>query len=169
MLRWYLVHTKPSGEASAELNLKRQGFSVYFPRLAQTVRREGGLQERVAPLFPRYLFLQLDEGRQSLAPAHSTIGVSNIVRFGSRYASVPDEVVDELRSRADAKSGLHRMRRQSLSRGYVVKIATGPFEGLDAIFDREVGADRVVVLLTLLGRQTAVRIPTAAVLPAMAV
>ena len=29
MLRWYLIHTKPSGEALAERNLDRQGYDVY--------------------------------------------------------------------------------------------------------------------------------------------
>ena len=57
MLHWYLVHTEPSGEAKAELNLRRQGYGVYFPRLIQTVRRGGKLRERIVALFPRYFVL----------------------------------------------------------------------------------------------------------------
>jgi transcriptional antiterminator RfaH len=69
MLRWYLVHTMPSGEASAELNLTRQGYRVYFPRVVQAMCSAGKLRERMVALFPRYLFLHLNEGRQCLAPA----------------------------------------------------------------------------------------------------
>jgi hypothetical protein len=49
MLRWYLVHTKPSGEASAELNLTRQGYRVYFPRVVQAMCSETPV--RVPPEF----------------------------------------------------------------------------------------------------------------------
>jgi transcriptional antiterminator RfaH len=169
VLTWYLVHTKPSVEASAEANLVRQGYGVYFPRLLQTVRSERKLRQRIVALFPRYLFLHLDEGRQSLAPVHSTVGVSGLVRFGSRYAPVPDEVVRQLQAQADPASGLHRKRHLKPARGSVVRMATGPFEGLDAVFEREIGSERVIVLLKVLGRETAVRVPREYVLPSMTV
>ena len=69
MLRWYVVHTKPSCEAVADVNLRRQGYDVYFPRAISGSRRRGRLREHVVALFPRYLFLRLDEGRQPLAPS----------------------------------------------------------------------------------------------------
>ena len=169
MLRWYLVHTKPSGEANAELNLTRQGYQVYFPRLIQTACSARRLRERIVALFPRYLFLHLNEGQQCLAPVHSTIGVNTVVRFGARYTVVPDEVIEDLRAREDSESGLHRARRRQLLRGSPVRIAAGPFEGLDAVFEREVGAERVVVLLKLLGHDTPVRVPAEFALPSMVV
>lgn len=169
MLRWYLVHTKSSGNTNAELNLTRQGYGVYFPRLVQTVRWRGKLREHIVALFPRYLFLQLDEGRQSLAPVHSTIGVTSVVRFGARYTVVPDRVIDELRARADPDSGLHRVRSQALSQGATVKISAGPLEGFDGIFEREAGSERVVVLLKLLGQEASVRVLREFVLPSVAV
>jgi len=72
MFRWYLIHTKPCGEALAQENLERQGFETYLPRMAFTTRRQG--RRSVAPLFPRYLFLQLEEGRQALSPVRSSVG-----------------------------------------------------------------------------------------------
>ena len=169
MLRWYLVHTKPSGEANAALNLTRQGYHVYFPRLIQTVCSARRLRERIVALFPRYVFLHLNEGQQCLAPVHSTIGVSRVVRFGAQYTVVPDEVIEDLRAREDLESGLHRVRRRRLVRGSPIRIAAGPFEGLEAVFEREVGAERVVVLLELLGHETPVRVPAEFALPSVLV
>ncbi len=96
MLRWYLVRTKPNAEATALRNLVRQGYEVYFPRLSQSLPHRGRWRDRIVPLFPGYLFLGLDEGRQPLAPVRSTTGVACAVRFGSSYALVPDEVDPEL-------------------------------------------------------------------------
>src|SRR5712671_6899317 len=109
MLRWYLVYTKPLTEAIAQANLERQGYEVYFPRAVQTVRCSGRWLERVVALFPRYLFLRLNEGCQALNPVRSTVGVASVVRFGSRYTVVPEHVISDLQARADPLSGLHRL------------------------------------------------------------
>src|SRR6516225_10142062 len=102
MLRWYLLHTKPLGETTARTNLERQGYEVYFPRVLHTVRRRQRRQEQIAPLFPRYLFLRLCDGQQSLKPVHSTLGVSSVVRFGVQYGNVSDEVVALLKANEDS-------------------------------------------------------------------
>lgn len=166
MLRWYLVQTKPSSEALAQTNLRRQGYEVYLPLLAQTVRSCGRWRERVAALFPRYLFVRLCEGQQSLAPVRSSVGVSNVVRFGSSYSIVPDRIVSALRAQEEPSSGLHRLAlRSAFAVGSLIRVTAGVFEGLEGIFEREDGADRVVVLLNLLGRHASVRIPIDAVDP----
>jgi transcriptional antiterminator RfaH len=155
--QWYLVHTKPLAERTAQAHLERQGYATYLPLLLQTARRREHCLQRIVPLFPRYLFLQLEAGRQSLRPVHSTIGVCNIVRFGVCCAVVRDEVVAELRSRADPVTGLHRLRTsRRLTVGTVVRITSGPFDGLEAVFERRAGGERVVVLLKLLGQDASV-------------
>jgi transcriptional antiterminator RfaH len=168
MLRWYLVHTKPSREALAQDNLERQGFEVYFPRLRQCVQWRKQSKERVTALFPRYLFLQLDEGRQSLRPVHSTIGVATVVRFGFQYTAVPEAVIRQLQLRADPDTGLHQLSSAPmLVCGAKVRVSAGAFDGLEGIFQRPAGADRVVVLLSLLGRDTSVHVPAKYIQPSL--
>ncbi|MBV9726698.1 MAG: transcription/translation regulatory transformer protein RfaH [Gammaproteobacteria bacterium] len=170
MLRWYLIYTKPASEALAVANLARQHYTVYLPRVVQTIRRAGRRFERVAPLFPRYLFLQLNEGQQALAPVASTIGVSGIVRFASSYAVVPEQVLSELRERADPLTGLHRISSGAkLKPGAAVRIWRGAFDGLEGVFERKAGADRVVVLLRLLGQNAPVCVPAEYVMLSQAV
>jgi len=157
VLRWYVIYSKPSAEVVAQVNL---------PRLVQSVRWRQQRRERIVPLFPRYLFLRLREGSQPLGPARSSVGVSGVVRFGCRYAVVADEVICHLQARADPLTGLQRLTSPApLVAGAAVRIATGPFDGLEGIFQREDGAERVVVLLTLLGQDTPVRVPARWVLP----
>ena len=74
-----------------------------------------------------------------------------------------------MRARADPESGLHRLRARSpFAAGAAVRIAVGPFGGLEGVFDREAGPERVVVLLKLLGQDTAVRVPAGFVVPGFA-
>lgn len=170
MLRWYLIHTKPSAEALAETHLDRQGYQVYLPRIAQAVLRGGRWRERIGALFPGYLFLRLNEGRQALAPVRFTTGVANVVRFGSRYTVVPEQIIRDLRARADPVSGLHRLNRpRELLPGTPVRIRMGPLDGLEGIFERVAGEDRIVVLLKLLGQCASVCVPVDSVLLARAV
>jgi transcriptional antiterminator RfaH len=157
--RWYLIHTKPCGEALAQENLRRQGFETYLPRVAFKVRRQGRGRMCVAPLFPRYLFLQLEEGRQALSPVRSSVGVSAVVRFGLHYAIVSDEIIEELSGRADPQTGLHHLAARALIPGEPVRVDAGAFEGLSGVFERHAGPDRVVVLLRLLGQEAAVQFP----------
>ena len=169
MRRWYLVHTKRSGEIAAESNLVRQQYEVYFPRLRQRVRRRKRWEDQIVPLFPRYLFLCLNEGRQSLTPIRSTLGVACVVRCGFAYAIVPDRIVEELCARADPASGLHRLNseRQFIS-GTAVKVTGGMFDGLQGVFERQGGADRVVILLNLLGHYASVQVSADLVAPVYA-
>jgi transcriptional antiterminator RfaH len=166
MLRWYLIHTKPLSECLAQTNLERQRYEVYLPRATQAVRCNGHWQSRIVALFPRYLFLRLNEGLQSLGPVRFTIGVANVVRFGSKYTIVPDAVIRDLLARADATTGLHRLRRSSrVAPGTPVRIRKGPFDGLEGVFEREAGAERVVVLLNLLGHAVSAHVPGDCVRP----
>lgn len=163
--RWYLIHTKPLGEETARANLERQGYHIYFPRLLRRVRHRQKWLEQLVPLFPRYFFLRLDEGLHSLKPVHSTLGVSTVVRFGLRYVVVPDEIFGALRARENPASGLHELRRSVLVPGTPVTIIKGQFSGLEGVFGRENGRDRVMILLSLLGRQASVQISIDGIVP----
>ena len=160
MQRWYLIRTKPAGESLAVTNLDRQGYEVYWPRAVQTMRCNGRWRDRIGSLFPSYLFLRLNEGRQALSPVNSTVGVLRVVRFGYRCTVVPDKVIRDLQARADPNTGLHRLRQPSMLKvGTVVRIKTGPFDGLEGVFERHAGAERVVILLNLLGQNASVCFP----------
>lgn len=168
MLRWYLILTKPCSEEIARVNLERQGYRVYFPRLQQRRLYRGRWIERISALFPRYVFLQVNTGQQSLAPIRATLGVADAVRFGTEYAVVPGQVVDSLIRRGDPESGLHHLKRPLFEPGAPVKITAGAFAGLEGIFERETGEDRVIVLFDILGRIAPVRIPSGFVVPGCA-
>ncbi len=156
MRRWYAVHTKPRQEQTAAEHLSRQQLEVYLPRLSASRRRRGKWVDVVECLFPRYLFVHLDTAVESTAMVRSTRGVSDLVRFGDRLLHLRDDVIARLRSREEAASGLHRAGGGLFQPGDRVRAVRGPFTDLEGIFLAEKAEERVVILMRLLNRDTAV-------------
>lgn len=149
---WYAVSCKPRQEEVAQDNLSRQGYQVYLPRLQIRKRRGRNWVDSIEALFPRYLFIRLDPSRRSTAPVRSTRGVCGLVRFGSQAAVVPDCIIRAIRQREDAATGLHAEPRAELRRGELVRLTAGPLAGVEAVFERRCGEERVMLLLDLLGK-----------------
>ena len=152
-MHWLLAYTKPRSERLAEENLGRQGFEVLCPLMrAQKLRRRlwSWLEE---PLFPRYVFVGAHD-QQAWAPIRSTIGVASLVRFGGVFASVPDALIESLRSAAEDP----QITRPVFKQGQKVRIVAGPYASLEAVFEMVDGEERAAVLLDLLSRQNRVRV-----------
>ena len=149
---WYAVHTHPHAETKALANLARQGYQAYLPRYRVWVSHARRRQLALRPLFPRYLFVAVGGPAMGWLPILSTIGVSGVVRAGSRPAPVPGEVIDAIRAREregalDALSAV-----QALQPGEMIRVTAGAFEDMVGRLVELRDADRVVVLLELLGR-----------------
>lgn len=149
--RWYLVYAKPQKEELARVNLERQGYPVYLPRMRTPRRRTGKRIIRVEPMFPRYLFIRLDTEHDNWAPIRSTLGVANLVRFGMYPSPVPDELIAAIRAR-DNESGIQDMPLNSFEQGQKVRIEEGPFMGYEGIFLARSSEERVLILLDIVGK-----------------
>ena len=156
--RWYAVCCKPRQESVAEENLLRQGFQVYLPRIRIRQRRRRQWIDAVEVLFPRYIFIRVDPLQRSTASVRSTRGVVGMVRFGGQPAVVPDKIMDALRQREDADSGMHLDERPLFSAGETVKLVEGPLAGMEGVFTEQDGDKRVIVLLELLGKANKVTV-----------
>lgn len=150
MRAWYLVYTKPQGERTARLHLERQGFRAYLP-LMHGRRRASRTAEQTEPMFPRYLFVELDNATDNWAPIRSTIGVANLVSFAQQAARVPDGLIEALRSRED-EHGIQQVASRSLAPGDRIRIREGVFDGYEAIFEARTSKSRVVLLLEVAGK-----------------
>lgn len=158
MLNWYAVQTKPRQEAIAELNLERQGCHTYLPKILLRKRRRGKWAKVVEPLFPRYLFIQVDPNQQSLSPVRSTVGVTGLVRFGRQLQSVPGSVIAFLQQSENPNTHQLHADEWPHQSGDAVVITQGPFAGLTGIFDSASGGERAQLLIELLGRQSMIDI-----------
>ena len=150
--QWFAVLTRPNQERRARVNLERQGFACFLPEVENTRR------SRIEALFPRYLFLKATPGVQNLSTIRSTRGVSTLVRFGERLATVPERIVETIRNRVDPETGLVRLPRLALHPGDRVSVDAGPLAGVEAVFKAPSSRQRVLLLMELLGRQITVEV-----------
>lgn len=158
---WYLIYAKPNQEVVAQQQLERQGYATYLPMIVNAKRRNGRRRYVTEPFFPRYLFIHLDQTSDNWAPIRSTIGVSNIVRFGMQPVSVNDDVIEFIKHRENPE-GLHEVQG-GLNKGDNVRVLDGPMMGLEGVFVAKTSEQRVMLLLELMGNTTRVQIDVDAI------
>jgi transcriptional antiterminator RfaH len=157
MNAWYLVYTKPQQESVALENLQRQGYESYLPRVLNRRRRRGRYVKLVEPMFPRYLFMHLSDQTDNWGPIRSTIGVSNLVRFGMQPARMPGDLIDALRDRED-ENGLQQIAHREPQPGDRIRIVEGIMAGYEAIFEARSGKQRVSLLLEIANTRARVQV-----------
>jgi transcriptional antiterminator RfaH len=157
---WLLAYTKPRAETLAQEHLEHQGFEVFYPLMRTRKLRRRKWTWIEEPLFPRYLFVGASTN-QSWAPVHSTVGVTSLIKFGGTYATVPEALIELLRSSAEQP----QVHRPLFQQGQKLRIIAGSYSSLEAIFEMEEGEQRATVLLDLLCRQIRVTVDIAQLVP----
>ncbi len=165
MKHWYAIYTLPRKEQLASEHLARQGFDVLYPRYMKRRSHARRVSTVSAPLFPRYLFAAFEIADPSWRAIRSTRGVIDLVRNGIDPVPVPDEIIVEIRSRQGEDGHVVLGKQLQLARGDSFRIDAGPFAAHIAIFEAKRDDDRVVALLSILGRKVTVQMPIDAVVP----
>lgn len=165
MSGWYVVSTLPNQEARAEANLRRQGYASWMPRFCRSRRHARRIDTVLAPLFPGYLFVQLDLDRQAWSAINGTYGVRRIICRNDRPARLPDDFIAALHGTLD-QQGLAGVPEQWLQAGMKVRVLSGPFVDCVGTLVDLASRERVALLLTVLGREVAAVVSRRAVAPA---
>jgi transcriptional antiterminator RfaH len=149
MSRWYVIQCKPREERRALANLERQRFSCYLPMITVEKLKNGRIRGVAEPLFPGYLFINLNELSDDWHPIRSTRGVIRLVRFREYPNPVREEIIQRIRQRLS----IGKPRIPYLEPGESVRITGGPFADVEAIFVANDGHERAVLLLNVLQRE----------------
>jgi transcriptional antiterminator RfaH len=161
--RWFLVHTLPKSERKAQWHLGAQGFRSFLPQFEKTVRHARQLRTVRAPLFPRYLFVVLDLGRDPWLSVRSTVGVSRLFTQDGWPLPVPVGIVECFI--AQSNGSLTRLDA-NLVKGQQVRILSGPFADFIGTLERLDETERVQVLLELMGTAVPVSLNRCVLAPA---
>lgn len=159
MKQWFLIYCKAKQEVRAQENLHRQGFEVFNPQIpVKSKRKKQGIGDKLEALFPRYLFLSADPQQQSLAPVCSTLGVTDFVRFGSKYAVASENLINDIKGHA------HRLIEQASNvtpfrKGDNVIVNGHGFDDIEAIYENPCGDSRAMILLKIMGNESRVKVP----------
>lgn len=159
---WFVVQTQPRAEAKAKRHLVNQGFETYMPVYERRVRHARRIEVVLRPLFPGYLFVQLDPEMQRWRSINGTVGVHQILTDGNAPRPVPDRIIEEIVARQD-ESGAIKLAPPSFNPGQAVRLVDGAFAEVSALFEEMRDESRAVLLISLLGRKVRVNVSAAEV------
>ena len=144
---WAVVQSQPACERRAITHIERQGFTLYAPR-EKIVRVTRGKKVHTSRwLFPRYLFVWIEDQWQRL---FGTIGVSTVLMNGEQPAKLPDDWVSNMKAREH--HGLIELRKSRFTKGQNVQVVGGLFVGHHGIYQGMTSRQREVILMDALGR-----------------
>jgi DNA-binding response OmpR family regulator/transcription antitermination factor NusG len=141
---WVVIKTRPWRERQAEQAIAASGIETYVPLLS-AAEHDGAAM----PLFPGYVLARVVFSEGDLVRIRSAAGVSYILPRGGPPVALPDHLIEAIRTRASTSE-------RGLRKGDRVKIMRGPFQWLEAVFDRRSNpAGRVRILLEFVQRTVA--------------
>ena len=135
MKNWYVAKSKPQKEAFLHATLSELGVDVFFPRIYS--RRQG--HQRLEALFPTYLFCRFDVSSPDWPAIRWAPGLNYFLATDGNPSRVPDDMVQYIHHRVEDWNGVGLVAKD-LGPGDVVKVANGPFAGIEGIFQRYVSA-----------------------------
>ena len=161
---WFCLRTQPKHEHLAATTLRRHAqIRCFSPRLRYPKATRRGRVWFVEAMFPGYLFAEFVYPLQHRRVEHSP-GINGIVHFGDYLATLDRQTMGTLQE----KTGEDEIVtiNPEIKVGQSVRIAEGPFQGLEVLVTRLLPArERVKVLLEFLGRPVETEISTPKILP----
>jgi transcriptional antiterminator RfaH len=159
--RWHCVWTHPQREYQALQGLVEQHWDCYLPLC---IERGNKRPDRIAALFPRYLFVRMDPVRDPWGCIQHTAGVGGLIRHApDRPTPIPHGVVEHLLARTSSRSVVDDpgdAPPRHIPLGASVSLVGGAFDGLAGVVALS-GPDRCRVLLSLFAGVVPLNVPTA--------
>jgi len=149
---WCCVRSHPKREhiAAAQLDCI-PGVEVFNPQLRLQRRTRRGPMCFTESLFVNYLFARFVPERM-LEKVRYTPSVKTVVQFGNEVATVPDNVIEDLRRTVAENAEI--VFTDAPQAGEEVEVSAGPFRGETGIVARVLPAQqRVELLLDVMGRK----------------
>lgn len=146
---WHAAFTKPGAERKTEAKLRDEQAGVWLPMECRD------RDKRLAPLIPRYIFLQLTGERTKWGCVIRSAGgeeLASVLRSPTgRPLVVPLAALDALRGQCAPDGVLYPVASREMRRGDLGRAATGPFQSFTGIC-RMTTRQRVELLLSMFGR-----------------
>lgn len=139
MKSWFVINTKPKKEFQVERLFTEGGIRIYSPKYMH--------DDKIKPFFPGYGFVYFDFPAQYQLVRY-TRGVKRVVGNRDVPIPIPEEVINEIKSREiDGLIELYKYGEEP-DVGDEIEVMEGPLKGLRGIFKKELTAkERVIILL----------------------
>lgn len=152
-MSWYAAYTRCNHERVVNKLLHQKGINTFLPQITVPSRRRDRKILIKRPVFPNYLFVELDSIQENWMKTFRTPGLVNICGNG-RPMPVPDEDIESIRIFINSERNLYPL--PYLQVGSRVQIISGPLTGAIGILVKENHKKRrLVVSVELMGQSVA--------------
>ena len=161
-MSWLVIQTKSNSETKAYLNLVRQNFKVFLPKILRVISNSNKLKKVYKPLFPGYIFVKINKG-QNWLKINYTYGVKKIVSFGNNLCFVPESLI--LNLKATLKETMNFEKINNLKKNQVVFYRFKNNKYLKAIFEEQIDSKRSYIFLNFLKNNIKTKVETKYLVP----
>ncbi len=156
-VNWYAVWTKSRQEKAAATRLRSIGVSHYLPLQTQVRQWSDRRQSVDIPLFPGYLFVQVDVWRGcGKLEVLKTPGVAGFVGNRSGPVPIPEDQINSVRTILSSGAGCSA--QPLLKEGDRIRVVRGALAGIEGILVRVGSKSQLVISIEMIQRSVAVTV-----------
>ena len=151
-LRWFVAHTRPRREKKLAEYCQRKGIAATLPSYNSAHKYRGKTVVFQKPLFPGYLFLQLEPGQKDVVRQNDH--VANLLDVFDQQTF--QQQLKDILLALEAKVGVRLA--PAIGQGMRVRIKSGPLQGIEGWVEQRHGMTTVLLRLDFINQAAAVTI-----------
>ena len=151
-LTWFVAHTRPRREKKLKEYCERESVLVTLPCYRSAHRYRGKQAVFTKPLFPGYVFLQLQAEQRPMIYQSDHVANLLVVHDQALFIRQLEDILQALDTELDI-----RLVPQ-IGQGCRVRIKSGPLGGMEAWVEQRHGMSTVLLRLDFIGQAAAVKL-----------
>jgi transcriptional antiterminator RfaH len=151
-LHWFVAHTKPRREKKLVEHCRRQGIDATLPCYSSAHKYRGKTVVFQKPLFPGYVFLQLEPALKDSVRQNDHVANLLVVFDQQTFQQQLQDILLALESKVGVKLA------PAIGEGMRVRIKAGPLQGIEGWVEKRQGMTTVLLRLDFINQAAAVKI-----------
>lgn len=153
---WFAIETRPRYEKMVAAGLRDKAIEIFLPLFSEKHRWSDRQRLVDVPVFPRYVFVQIESTMNARVPVLRTRGVMSFVGNRGLGAAIPSAQIESVRNIITNKVPFSS--HAFLDVGTRVRIRGGSLEGVEGILAAINGDQSLLVNVELIRRSLAIRV-----------
>jgi transcriptional antiterminator RfaH len=151
-LHWFVAHTRPRREKKLVEHCQRQHIATTLPCYSSAHKYRGKTVVFQKPLFPGYVFLQLEPVQKDSVRQNDH--VANLLAVFDQQTF--EQQLHDILMALEAKVGVRLA--PAIGEGMRVRIKAGPLQGIEGWVEHRYGMTTVLLRLDFINQAAAVKI-----------
>lgn len=149
---WWVAHTKPRCEKKLADYCERESVEATLPLYKSLHRYRGKKVTFLKPLFPGYVFLNLQIEQRKIVLQSDHIANLLVVTDQEQFSRQLQEIMTALEADIEVRLA------PTIGEGMRVQIKSGPLRGMEGWVERRTGPSMVLLRLDFIGQAAAVKV-----------